>query len=71
MVVSFFLSFFQSFFLTFLIFLVSNLSYFRNVFIFLVPEIRDENGNFLWFPKIGGEKGLGTIFTRILGAVEK
>ncbi len=38
--------------------------------IFLFPEIRDENGYFFYFPKIGGEKSSGMVFTRILGTAE-
>jgi hypothetical protein len=38
--------------------------------IFLFPEIRDENGYFFYFPKIGGEKSSGMVFTRISGTAE-
>jgi hypothetical protein len=32
--------------------------------------MRDENGNFFWFPKVGGEKCSGTVFTRNLWTAE-
>ncbi len=35
--------------------------------LFLVPEIRSENGNFIKFSKVVSVKGLGTIFLTILG----
>jgi len=35
--------------------------------IFLFSEIRDEIGYFFYFPKIGGKKSSGMVFTRISG----
>jgi hypothetical protein len=54
------------------IFLVSDFSFETEISsIFLVPEIRDGNGNILRFPKIGDEKVAGAVFTRISGTTEK
>jgi hypothetical protein len=39
--------------------------------LFLVPEFREENGSFIWFPKVVNEKVSGTLFTRISGTAEK
>ncbi len=52
-------------------FFSSRISHLKQKFvIFLVPKIRDENGNFFLFPKIGGETCSGTVFTRISGTGE-
>ncbi len=52
-------------------FFSSRISLFKQkLVIFIVPKIRDENGNFFLFPKIGGETCSGTVFTRISGTGE-
>ncbi len=73
-----FLSFFCSFFLSFILSLLHSffffsswiVSIFLKVWHFLAPKIRDENGNFFWFPKIDGEKCSGAVLPRISGTAE-